>query len=180
LVKPVVTNSLPLLVLFEGGSELVLADDDRAPQPDAVASSGGSPMKRSLTALLAVATLAVPVAAITAGTAGATSHATTPSAVVVNGRCTKGSLSNLQVQREDTGQLSIDFGVDMVRPTAGVAWKVWVTDNGSQVAATTVRTISDGSFSITRLIAPKAGVNHIRALAINPATSEWCYLTASA
>jgi hypothetical protein len=138
-------------------------------------------MKRSLTALLAVAALAVPVAAITAGTAGATvsAHAATPSAVVVNGHCSKGSLSNLQVQREDTGQLSIDFGVDMAAHTPGVAWKVGVTDNGSLVAATTVRTISDGSFSITRLIPPKPGVNHIHALAINPATREWCYLTAS-
>jgi hypothetical protein len=138
-------------------------------------------MKRSLTALLAVATLAVPVAAITAGVAGATVAAPSATAktVVVNGRGTKGSLSNLQLQREDTGKLSIDFGVDMARHTAGVAWKVKVTDNGSLVVATTVRTISDGSFSITRLIAPKPGINHVRALAFNPATREWCYLTAS-
>ena len=138
-------------------------------------------MKRSLTALLAVATLAVPVAAVTAGAAGATVAAPSaaPKTVVVNGRCTKGSLSNLQLQREDTGKLSIDFGIDMARHTGGIAWKVKVTDNSGLVAATTVRTISDGSFSITRLITPKPGVNHVNALALNPATREWCYLTAS-
>jgi hypothetical protein len=138
-------------------------------------------MKRSLTVLLAAATLAIPVAAINAGGAGATvaPHAPAANVVVVNRRCTKGSLGNLQVQREDTGKLSVDFGVDMARHTAGVAWKVKGTDNGTVIFATTVRTISDGSFSLTRLVTPKPGVNHIAAIAANPASGETCYITAS-
>ena len=40
-------------------------------------------------------------------------QASTKPAAVVNGTCSKGSLSNLQVQREDNGTLNIDFGVDM-------------------------------------------------------------------
>jgi hypothetical protein len=136
-------------------------------------------MKRSLAALLATATLAVPVTAVMAGAASASSRSPS-TAAVVNGHCSKGSLSNLQVQREDTGKLSIDFGVDMARHTAGIAWKVKETNNNGLVVATTVRTISDGSFSITRLVTPKPGTNHIWAYAANPATGEKCYLTASA
>jgi len=138
-------------------------------------------MKRSLTALLAVATLAVAAAAITAGTAGATvrSHAATnPSVVVVNGRCSKGSLSNLQLQREDTGQISVDFGVDMARHTAGVAWKVKETRNGVAFVNGTTRTIADGSFSISSLLSPKP-VSHIVATASNPKTGETCSISAS-
>ena len=137
-------------------------------------------MKRSLTVLLAAATLAVPVTAIAAAGAGASVRAhAAPRVVVVNGHCSKGSLSNLQLQREDTGKLSVDFGVDMARHTRGVAWKVKGTDNGTAFFATTMHTISDGSFSITRLITPKAGVNHIVAIAANPATGETCSLSAS-
>lgn len=136
-------------------------------------------MKRSLTILLATATLALSATAISAGAASAASRPASTTPVVVNGKCSRGSLSNLQVQREDTGKLSIDFGVDMARHTAGVAWKVKETNNGSLVVATTVRTISDGSFSLTRLMTPKAGTNHVWAYAANPATGEKCYLTAS-
>ena len=138
-------------------------------------------MKRSLTMFLAAAALAIPVGAITAGGAGASAsaHTAKTSAVVVNRRCSKGSLGNLQLQREDTGKLSVDFGVDMARHTAGVAWKVKGTDNGTALFATTMHTISDGSFSITRVVTPKAGVNHIVAIAANPATGETCSLSAS-
>jgi hypothetical protein len=173
------TQPLPFLLQFQTVSEATVADDDRAPQPGAIASPGGIPMKRSLTILLAAATLAVPAAAITAGSASAASRPAATGSVVVNGRCSKGSLSNLQAQREDTGKLSIDFGVDMARHTAGVAWKVKETNNGGLVVATTVRTIADGSFSITRLVTPKPGVNHIAAIAANPSTGEMCFLRAS-
>jgi len=102
--------------------------------------------------------------------------ASTPA--VVNGTCTKGSLSNLQVQREDNGTLSIDFGVDMARHTSGVPWTVRVTDNGALVARTHTTTISDGSFSVTRVLTPKAGANHVVATARNSATGERCVLRA--
>ncbi len=66
------------------------------------------------------------------------------------------SVANIQVQREDTGLLSVDFGVDMAKHTAGVPWKVTMTRNGKLFASTTVRTVPDGSFSITRVLTPVA------------------------
>src|ERR1019366_5604680 len=99
-------------------------------------------------------------------------QASTKPAAVVNGTCSKGSLSNLQVQREDNGTLSIDFGVDMSAHTSGVSWVVKVTDNKSMVYRGTTTTISDGSFSISKVIAPKTGTNHIVATARNSVTGE--------
>jgi hypothetical protein len=119
-------------------------------------------------------------AALTIGVLGAAlpAHAATPAAVVVNGHCSKGSLSNLQLQREDTGKISVDFGVDMARHTAGVAWKVKETRNGVAFVNSTTRTIADGSFSNASLLAPKA-VNHIVATATNPKTGETCTISAT-
>ena len=104
------------------------------------------------------------------------SAATRPHASSVNVTvpCSQGSLGNLQVQREDNGQLSIDVGVDMARHSAGVAWKVKVTDNGTVVANSIVRTVSDGSFSVTRLLSPKAGANHVVFTATNLKSHETC------
>jgi hypothetical protein len=105
-------------------------------------------------------------------------HATTvPTAVDITRRCTKTSVGNLQLQREDTGQISVDFGVDMARHTSGVAWRVRETRNGVLFVNTTARTIADGSFSISKLLAPNA-VNHIVATATNPATGEICSIGA--
>jgi len=124
----------------------------------------------ALPAVLSLATvgLAVPAHAATPGTA----------AVVVNGHCSNRSLSNLQLQREDTGQISVDFGVDMARHTAGVTWKVKETRNGVVFVNSTTRTISDGSFSISNLLAPKS-VNHIVATATNVKTRETCTIKAT-
>jgi hypothetical protein len=110
----------------------------------------------------------------------APAQASTKPAAVVNGTCSKGSLSNLQVQREDNGTLSIDFGVDMSTHTSGVNWVVKVTDNRSMVFRGTSVTISDGSFSVSKAIAPKTGTNHIVAIARNPATGETCKIRAVA
>ena len=97
----------------------------------------------------------------------------------VNARCTGTSVANLQVQREDTGKLSVDFGVDMARHVAGVTWRVVETDNGSVFVNTTTRTISDGSFSISSLIAPKAGTNTVVGRAVNLVTHEYCAIKRS-
>ena len=99
-------------------------------------------------------------------------------AVVVNGTCSKGSLSNLQVQREDNGTLSIDFGVDMSAHTSGVSWIVKVMDNRSMVYQGHAVTISDGSFSFSKAILPKSGTNHVVATARNSATGETCKIRA--
>jgi hypothetical protein len=127
-----------------------------------------------------VTTLAVAGAmSLGAAAAGASVAAASPkvsSVVNTSAKCTKGSVGNLQVQREDTGQLSIDMGVDMSRHVSGVPWKVKAYDNGSLIANATVRTVSDGSFSITRLISPKAGSNHVVFYATNLRTGETCRL----
>ena len=105
--------------------------------------------------------------------------AATPANVVVNGHCSGTSVDNLQVQREDTGQLSVDYGVDMARHTPGVVWKVTGSDNGTTFVSTSVRTIADGSFSITRVIVPRPGTNTIVGTATSAQTGETCTLTAS-
>jgi hypothetical protein len=97
--------------------------------------------------------------------------------VTVNGHCSGTSVYSLQVQREDTGKLSVDWGVDMARHLRGVAWKVTEANNGTVFVNKTVTTIADGSFSITRLLAPQP-TNHVKASATNRATGETC--TASA
>ena len=110
---------------------------------------------------------------------GASVAAASPKGSSVNNsaKCTKGSVGNLQIQREDTGKLSIDMGVDMSRHSSGVPWKVKAYDNGSLIANAKVRTVSDGSFSITRLISPKAGSNRVVFYATNLRTGETCKLT---
>jgi hypothetical protein len=125
-----------------------------------------------------LALLALPAAA-TIGTLGlaAPAHAATPVNKTV--ACSKGSHANLQLQREDTGKLSVDFGVDMTRHVSGVAWKVRETNNGVAFVNGTAKTIADGSFSVTRLLTPYAGTNHIVATATNPATGETCTISAN-
>ena len=115
------------------------------------------------------AAIAVPVAA-----AGA---ATPP--VNITAKCSGTSTVNLQLQREDTGKLSVDFGVDMARHKAGVQWKVIETDNGRTFVNKTARTIQDGSFSITSLLTPHAGLNSVTGTAVKATTGETCTLMAS-
>jgi hypothetical protein len=69
--------------------------------------------------------------------------------------------------------LSIDWGVDMARHKAGVAWKVSETVNGSVIVNRTVLTMGDGSFSITKA-APALRSNTVSASATNPTTGETC------
>jgi len=100
--------------------------------------------------------------------------------VTVSGHCTGTSLTDLQVGHEDNGKLSIDFGVDMARHASGIAWRVSMTDNGIVIANLTVRTIADGSFSVTRLVTPRPGANHIVARARRITNGETCRLAATA
>jgi hypothetical protein len=89
------------------------------------------------------------------------------------------SVANLQVQREDTGQLSVDFGIDTAKHTAGMPWKVKQTRNGKVFSSTSVKTISDGSFSISRVLRPVAGTNTFVAYATNARTGQICSITGS-
>jgi hypothetical protein len=122
-----------------------------------------------------LASFVIPAALVTTVVAWAIPvQAATKLAVTGNGTCSLGSRSNLQVQREDNGKLSIDFGVDMVTHVAGVKWTYRVTDNRSAVMKGTSSTVTDGSFSVTRAITPRTGPNHIVATAKNSATGETC------
>jgi len=122
-----------------------------------------------------IASLIIPVSLVTALAAGVVpAQAAAKPAVTRNSPCSKGSTGNLQVQREDNGMLSIDFGVDMVTHTPSVNWTYRVMDNRSVVMKGTTSTIADGSFSVTRAIAPLTGTNHIVATARNTTTGETC------
>jgi hypothetical protein len=127
------------------------------------------------TRTLAIATLAgtlsLSTVAIGVSTAGA---ATSP--VNLNGSCSQASVGNMQIQREDTGRLSIDVGVDMTSHHAGVPWKVTVTNNGHVIVRMTTPTQIDGSFSITRHVAPVVGTSHLAFRARNLTTGETCVL----
>jgi hypothetical protein len=100
-----------------------------------------------------------------------TAASAAPSSVNIN-RNWGTSVANIQVQREDTGLLSVDFGVDMAKHGAGVPWKVTITRNGKLVASTTAKTISDGSFSITRVLTPVPGTNTFVARAVDTLTGQ--------
>ena len=122
-----------------------------------------------------LASLIIPATLVTVLAAGAIpAQAAAKPAVTRNGTCSLGSLSNLQVQREDNGTISIDFGVDMVTHTSGVKWAYRVVDNRSVVMRGSTTTIADGSFSVTRATTPLTGSNHIVAIARNAVTGETC------
>jgi len=133
---------------------------------------------QKLTTVALAGSLSLGLVAVGATTASASTRPKA-SSINLNAACSKGSLGNLQVQREDTGKLSIDVGVDMTRHTAGIPWTFRVTDNGSTVATGTTRTIGDGSFSISKLMWPKGGTNHIVFTAKNTKTGETCKLVGS-
>ena len=130
---------------------------------------------QKVTTLALAGSMSLGFAAVGVSAAGATPPPRA-SSVNLTAHCGKGSAGTLQVQREDNGTLSVDVGVDMARHTAGIPWRIKATDNGAVVVNSTVRTISDGSFSVTRLLVPKAGANHVVFYAKNLRTGETCRL----
>jgi len=124
------------------------------------------------------------IAAAAVGTAGLGALAVMPIAqagaasapVNITLKCSGTSLVNLQLQREDTGMVSVDFGVDMARHKAGVVWHVTESNNGTSFVNKSVKTIRDGSFSITRLLAPAAS-NTVVATAVKSASGETCSIS---
>jgi len=133
--------------------------------------------RQKLTALAVVGAMSAATAATGLSAAGA---ATAARSANVTKACSKASTANLQVQREDSGMLSVDMGVDMARHVSAVPWRIAGYDNGRRIESATVRTISDGSFSVTRLIAPLGGTNRVVFFATNLKTGETCRLNAVA
>jgi hypothetical protein len=121
------------------------------------------------------------IAACTAGTAGLGALAVLPASqagaasapVNITLKCSGASLVNLQLQREDTGKVSVDFGVDMARHKAAVQWKVTETNNGTTFVNKSVRTIRDGSFSISSVLAPAPSTTVV-GTAVNATSGETC------
>jgi hypothetical protein len=124
---------------------------------------------------IAVGTLGI--AGIAAGLALPAVRAGAATAPVnITARCSGSSTANLQLQREDTGAVSVDFGVDMARHKAGVQWHVTETDNGTVFVNKSVKTIRDGSFSVTST-RPPAASKTVVGTAVNPSTGESCSIS---
>ncbi len=111
------------------------------------------------------------VTALPVAEAGATSVP-----VNITLKCSGTSKVNLQLQREDTGKVSVDFGVDMAFHKVGVPWRVTETNNGTTFVTKSVRTIRDGSFSISRVLPPASPVTVV-GTAVNANTGETCHVS---
>lgn len=75
--------------------------------------------------------------------------------------------------KADNGGLDVEFEVDTNR--AGQTWKVRVFDNGTRVVKTRATTGgASGSFSISRVIANRAGSDQITARAIRVSNGTVC------
>ena len=111
------------------------------------------------------------LAALTALPVAQAGAASVPINVTLN--CSGSSKINLQLQREDNGTVSVDFGVDMAHHKAGVHWHVTETNNGTTSVNNSVKTIRDGSFSITSVLAPATSETVI-GTGVNPGICETC------
>jgi hypothetical protein len=93
------------------------------------------------------------------------------------GACSGASVWKLRLQPEN-GRIETEFEVDSNR--VGQVWNVAINDNGVRVFTGTRTTVApSGSFEVKRLIANRAGVDHIVASARNAATGETCVGSAS-
>ena len=125
-------------------------------------------MKRVLTTLALGTTLVLSLA----GTAEAKSGD-----VQAAGSCTRASTSKIKL-KPDNGRIETEFEVDQNR--VGQRWNVTLSDNGVVVTRTAATTTApSGSFEVRRLLANRAGVDHIVARASNPATGESCVARAA-
>ena len=97
--------------------------------------------------------------------------------VRASGTCTGASSSKIKLSRED-GRIEVEFEVDQNRN--GVLWNVGLWDNDVRVFRGTARTAPpSGSFEVHRLIANRAGADHVVARATNPASGERCRASAT-
>ena len=135
-------------------------------------------MTRTHRALLTVPAALGLAAAATLPAAAASARR--PRAATSSAPCSKSSHATLQVQREDTGQRSVDFGVDGARHVAGITWSVRVTDNGRLIASGAARTGPDGSFDLTRVLAASHTTHHYAAVAVSRSTGESCRVAVTA
>ena len=113
------------------------------------------------------------VVALAVVAAGATSAEAKGRQVIRSGGCDNSSATWKLKAQSDDGRIEVEFEVDSNR--AGQTWAVRITDNGVQVFSGNRTTQPpSGSFEVSRLIANRAGVDHIRATAHNARSGESC------
>jgi hypothetical protein len=97
------------------------------------------------------------------------------SAVSVIGHCTSAATSKLKA-KHDSGRIEIEFQVDQNRNNR--AWRVTISDNGSRIfSGIAVTRAPSGSFTVHRLTANRAGLDTIRARAVNLTSGAVCTAT---
>jgi hypothetical protein len=113
--------------------------------------------------LVAVAGLASAPAASAKGGAGA---------VTASGACSASSHWKIKA-KPDNARNEVELEIDSNRN--GQTWAVRITDNGAQIfAGSRVTLPPSGSFSVRKLTANRAGVDHFVGTAKNARTGETC------
>jgi hypothetical protein len=98
--------------------------------------------------------------------------------VRTSGSCSASTDWKLKAKAEDRSRLEVEFEVDSNRN--GQKWYVSLTDNGVRAYTSTRTTLApSGSFEVERLVANRAGTDHLVAVARNAATGEVCRGTAN-
>jgi len=121
----------------------------------------------------AMTALALPLAAAAVlATAPAASASGGGGGVRASGSCSGTSHWTLKA-KADNGRLEVEFQVDTNR--VGRSWNVHITDNGTGIfTGTRVTQAPSGSFTVRKLTANRAGVDHLVATARNAASGEMC------
>ncbi|MCU1452484.1 MAG: hypothetical protein JWN46_630 [Acidimicrobiales bacterium] len=128
-------------------------------------------------ALKAAASLALSAGMLLGVTTAASAQGGGSSGVRTHGSCTGTSTWALHV-KPDNGAIEVELEVDETRN--GVRWDVLMGDNNVRVfTGSAVTSAPSGSFTVRRLIADRAGVDHIVARATSRATGEVCRGTAN-
>ncbi len=96
-------------------------------------------------------------------------------AVRATGTCTIASRATLKA-KHDNGRIEVEFEVDQNRNNR--LWRITITDDFHRVFTGSRRTLApSGSFTVKRLIPNRAGVDTLRARAVNATTGEVCRVT---
>ena len=95
--------------------------------------------------------------------------------VRATGTCTIASTATLKA-KHDNGRIEVEFEVDQNRNNR--LWRITITDDFHRVFTGSRRTLApSGSFTVKRLIPNRAGVDTLRARAVNATSGEVCRVT---
>ena len=117
------------------------------------------------------------LAALAVGTLSAAPAYAKGTVVKRAGTCTASTRSKIKLSNSN-GRIEADFEVDSNRNRQ--VWNVSIRDNGVRVFSGTRTTQApSGSFTVTRRIPNRAGIDHVVASAKNAKTGESCVARAS-